>query len=86
VDRLLEEAGLDEVEKHLLIEHMLQGCTQQEFSDRHGIPLSRIGRIKDRLIGKIRRWLTGELIGESRAEFLQRLQRNKEIEETGSRH
>lgn len=78
VGKVLAEAGLDDFEKHLLSEHVVDYCTQQEFSNRHGIALNVIGRRKDRLIAKIRTWLTGELSAKSRAEFLRRLRENRE--------
>lgn len=77
VNKLVEEAGLDVVEQYLLKEHMVDYCTQPEFSDLHSIHLNLIGRIKDRLITKIRSYLAGQLRGEARAEYSQILRRNR---------
>lgn len=77
VDYIVKHAGLTVVEEHLLKEHILEGCTQQEFADRHRIPLKGIGGRKDRLIQKIRTFLAAEVTGRSRTEFLQILRRNR---------
>lgn len=77
VDYVIEHAGLTVVEEHLLKEHILEGCTQQEFAERHGIPLQGVGGRKNRLTAKIQAFLAGEFTGEFRAEFLQILRRNR---------
>ncbi len=58
---LLTEAEFSEIEKHLFIEHVIQGCTQLQFSERHGIPLQGIGGRKMRLLNKIRAFVAGRL-------------------------
>jgi DNA-directed RNA polymerase specialized sigma24 family protein len=74
---LLNEAELDEVQKHLLIEHILHGCTQREFAERYGIPLQGIGGRVTRLLRKIRRFLAGVFPVGIRATYLQILRRNR---------
>jgi DNA-directed RNA polymerase specialized sigma24 family protein len=71
VDCLLEHAGLTVVEQHLLKEHIIEGCTQAEFAERHGIPLQGIGGRKERLLNTLRAFLAAEFIGPSRQEFLE---------------
>jgi DNA-directed RNA polymerase specialized sigma24 family protein len=77
VDALVKGAELTEVERHLLIEHIIDGCTQQEFSERHGIPLGGIGGRKTRLVRRVRAFVAGEFTGEMRAEFWQIVRRNE---------
>ncbi len=77
VEALVEGAELTVVEQHLLVEHIIYGCTQPEFSERHGIPLQGIGGRKTRLLNRIRAFLAGEFAGEFRDEFLQILRRNR---------
>ena len=77
MDLLIEGDVLTVIEQNLLQEHVIGGCTQDEFSRRHGIPLRGIGGRKDRLIKKIIRFIACELEEESLAEFLQILRRNQ---------
>jgi len=77
VETVLEGAGLDVVEQHLLEEHIMGGCTQRAFSERHGIPLQGIGGRKTRLVNKITAFVAGRFTGGIRGEFLQILRRNR---------
>ena len=59
LESLVVGAGLNLLEEALLREHIIEGFTQQEFADRHGIALGSVGRIKDSVRRKIDR-LFGE--------------------------
>lgn len=51
---LVREAELNLLEEALLREHILDGCTQQEFADKYGLSVRGIGGRKGRLLRKIR--------------------------------
>lgn len=77
VDCLIERGRLTVVEQHLLKEHIIEGCTQAEFAEQHGIPLQGVGGRKERLLNKIRAFLAAELVGPSRKEFLEIIRRKQ---------
>jgi hypothetical protein len=70
-----EHAELTVVEQHLLKEHVIDGCTQAEFAERHGIPLQGVGGRKARLINTVRAFLAAEFAGQFGTEFLEILRR-----------
>lgn len=78
MDLLIEGDELTVIEQTLFQEHLIGGCTQEEFSRRYGIPLQGIGGRKERMLNKIRWFLAGEMTDGSRERFLQILRRNQE--------
>jgi DNA-directed RNA polymerase specialized sigma24 family protein len=77
VNALIAGAGLDAIEQCLLVEHIMDGCTQREFSERHGVPLKGLGGRKDRLLYKIRVFVAAGLPHALRAPFWRFLRRNR---------
>lgn len=54
---LVTGAELDYLEQALLREHVVGGCTQQDFADRNALPVNGIGGRKHRILRKLRRFL-----------------------------
>lgn len=50
-------AELNPLEQQLLFRHIMGRWTQQRFATRFGMPLGSIGRLKNRVLGKIRNCL-----------------------------
>ena len=57
IDELVAAAKLDILEKALLREHIAEGCTQQEFATKHGLPLGSIGNLLRDVLDRVSRAL-----------------------------
>lgn len=60
IHEFAEMAGLDSLEMALLKEHVAEGHTQEEFANRHGIPLGGVGNLLREVLNKVRRAFEGD--------------------------